>query len=452
MGRAENRELKKNFKKDIVHFLKIQHHFLPDFIDELGRIKDPRNQSYIIYDIAEILYTIIMKNVCNLSSMQEMTDKFNDDDVVKNICKILGREERDFLPHYITINECLEKLPPQELERFRTIVIRKLLRKRSFENARFLGRYWPVIVDATGLFYFKEKHCKHCLKKTYNKGTNEEFSRYYHNVLEAKIILWDNLVLSIATEFIENENENVTKQDCERKAFKRLAQKLKKAFPQLPICLLGDSLYACEPVFETCKKNGWEYLIHFKDGSIPTLAEEYGSIKGMGEYEGITWNEEKVYKRKARENKKHGIKWVTEIAYGEQMVTVMELKVEQEGEKDQAFQWITNLGIRGKTAVEFANMGRRRWKIENEAFNIQKNFRYDIQHANSMNYQAMKNHYLLTQLADILLQLYEIGTKKLKVIKRTIKNISSDLLKSLEQQLTEEDIFNIKKRTSICIS
>jgi len=64
----------------------------------------------------------------------------------------------------------------------------------------------------------------------------------------------------------------VLKQDCERKAFKRLAQKIKESYPRLPICILGDRLYACAPVFQTCEDNKWGYLIRFKDGSITTLA------------------------------------------------------------------------------------------------------------------------------------------------------------------------------------
>ncbi|WP_313134833.1 hypothetical protein [Anaerocolumna sp.] len=78
-------------------------------------------------------------------------------------------------------------------------------------------------------------------------------------MLEAKIVLGDDLIISIATEFIENEKENVSKQDCERKSFKRLSETLKKIFLRLPICLMGDSLYACEPVFELCKKNKWDF-------------------------------------------------------------------------------------------------------------------------------------------------------------------------------------------------
>ncbi len=59
-------------------------------------------------------------------------------------------------------------------------------------------------------------------------------------------------------------------------------------------------------------------------------------------------------------------------------------------------------------------MGRGRWKIENEGFHMHKNIRYDIQHVNSENYNAMKCRYLLTQIADILLQLYERGNAGLR--------------------------------------
>jgi len=34
-----------------------------------------------------------------------------------------------------------------------------------------------------------------------------------------------------------------------------------------------------------CKRNQWEFLIRNKDGSIPTLAQEYGVISEMGEGE-----------------------------------------------------------------------------------------------------------------------------------------------------------------------
>ena len=64
-----------------------------------------------------------------------------------------------------------------------------------------------------------------------------------------------------------------------------------------------------------------------------------------------------------------------------------------------------------------------------------------ITHANSLDYNAMKNHYLLTQIADILMQMYENGDKGVKKLKYTIKRISEELLESLrKQELGTEDL------------
>ena len=248
------------------------------------------------------------------------------------------------------------------------------------------------------------------------------------------------MIVSIATEFIENPKESPTKQDCELTSFKRLAESLKTMFPRLPICLLADSLYACESVFSICKKNKWEFLIRYKDGSIPTLAQEYEEIKGIGENEEEVVSIETIYKRKPKVKAVHKMKWVNDLDYNDHIVAVMELEIEKNGEKWKEFQWVTSMRIMSKTAYAFAETGRKRWLIENEGFNIQKNIRYFITHASSLNYNAMKNHYLLTQLADMLLQLYECGVKDLKVIKRTLSDVSTSLLECLKRQsLNEQD-------------
>jgi len=441
MTRAEKREIKRKLNREIAEFLKIQNHYFPDLIADIKKVMDGRNQSYITYEIEVILYMMLLKNICSIASMQEMNDTFNEDECIKNIYKILGLEEKEYLPHYVTINECLSKLDTGELEKIRKGMVYNLIRKKSFDDAKFLGKYWLVIVDATQLFCFKERHCEHCLTRTVNRGTEDEKTIYYHQVLEAKIVLGDDLVVSIATEFIENEKENVSKQDCERTSFKRLAGSLKKMFPRLPICLMGDSLYACEPVFSICRKNKWEFLIRYKDGSIPTLAEEYSEISEMGEGEEKVVEIETIYKRKPKVKAIHKMKWVNDLDYSGHIVTVMELEIEKEKKKWKEFQWVTSLRISGKTAYEFAETARKRWLIENEGFNIQKNYRYFITHANSLDYNAMKNHYLLTQLADVLLQLYENGIKDIKMIKRTLEKIAEGLLECLRTQpLTEEEL------------
>ena len=102
---------------------------------------------------------------------------------------------------------------------------------RTFSHQKLFGQYWRVILDGTGLFYFKEKHCENCLVTTIEKEDGTKVKRYYHKVLEAKLVLGPKLIVSLDTEFIENESEDISKQDCEINAAKRLMKRMKKDYP-----------------------------------------------------------------------------------------------------------------------------------------------------------------------------------------------------------------------------
>ena len=81
---------------------------------------------------------------------------------------------------------------------------------------------------------------------------------------------------------------------------------------------------------------------------------------------------------------------------------------------------------------------------------IKKNGLYRIEHLNSRNSNAMKNHYLITQIADILMQLYLAWNPYVKELKQTIKNTSSKLLESFRRlKITEEDVSYILRYTTI---
>lgn len=452
MKRKEERELKKSEPKAILEFLKISNHFFSNFKEMLKNIKDPRRKNSVIYAIDEITAVLILKCIFNIISMREMTSEFNNDNCIENLGIIMGNDNLTEIPHYVTINDCLKKLDPAELENIRNKMIYALIRKRTFEDARLMGKYWCVIVDGTQLFSFSERHCEHCMTRTVKDKEDEEGkTRYYHNALEAKIILGDGLVVSLATEFIENESASASKQDCELKAFKRLQAKLKASFPRLPICILADSLYASKTFFDICEDNHWQYILRFKDGSIPSVAEEFHSLKKWENAEFLNQIikipqidnriKDESKKLKGYDVNEYKIKWVNDIDYKGIKLSVMECKA-KEIEEEKTFLWISNMKIKKNQAYEMMCYGRKRWGIENEGFNIQKNNRYDITHANSLNYNAMKCHYLIIQIADILLQLYENGSEFVKILDKTIKNISSDLLKSfVEHTLTEEDIF-----------
>lgn len=138
MTRAEKREIKRKLNREIAEFIKIQNHYFPDLIRDIKKVLDGRHQSNITYEIEVILYVMILKNVCSIESMQEMIEEFNEDECVNNIYRILGLEEKEFLPHYVTINECLSKLDTRELEKLRKGMVYSLIRKKALMMVNFL--------------------------------------------------------------------------------------------------------------------------------------------------------------------------------------------------------------------------------------------------------------------------------------------------------------------------
>src|SRR5665648_1272662 len=71
------------------------------------------------------------------------------------------------------------------------------------------------------------------------------------------------MTLPLMSEFLNNEEYRdfrSNKQDCERKAFYRLSERIKKRFPKLKVSVTMDGLYACGPVIKVCREYGWDYM------------------------------------------------------------------------------------------------------------------------------------------------------------------------------------------------
>lgn len=436
-------------KKDhgIVDLMRIIHHFFAALTDWLNEMDDPRNQSYILYTQSDLVWMGLLKNMCAVKSMRGMEDNFNTDTCIETLRILSGDKTLDEMPHSDTLNYYLEKLSPQCLAEVRKRMIKSLIRGKAFNRAKLLGRHWRVILDGTGLFYFKEKHCDNCLVTTIKNEEGKEEKRYYHKVLEAKIVLGEHLILSLDTEFIENEDENVSKQDCEINAAKRMLERLKKDYPRLPVCIQGDALYAAETIMGICRENQWEYILTQKDTRQKLLSESYEWIaEGGGKTEVRNIGKELgtgAY-----------INHVEETAGKKETANMYEYRYEYK-DKNGAMviagtRWITSIELTRRNLEEMINAGRGRWKIENEGFNNQKNGIYDIEHLNSRNSTAMKNHYLLTQIADIIMQLYLAWSPVKKETGQSIKNTSSWLLESFRRQtVTDEDVLYIQRYTTV---
>lgn len=430
MSREQDRIKKKLEKNPVVECNKIQKKFFPELMRKFDEIEDPRHTSYTDYNCKEMLGTVYYKGIAGISSMRQMTTVFNDEKITSNLYTFIGTEAKEFLPHGVTINEFLEKLEPKELEKIQHDIAYKMIRRKTFNNAKVLGR-WLILVDGSELDECNKQRNAYYLSRTYNRGEKTEKTKYHRSVLEAKLYLGNNLVCSIATEVIENTDEynekkfseDAMKQDCESKAFARLAKKLKKAFPRLPVCIVADGLYVTQNVLKICSENSWDYIIRYKEGSALSIAAEYRALP---------------------EHEKAGadIEYSNQVVFQETDTNLLyytERKIEKGVEKETEFAWITSIELTEKNVRKIVKAGRTRWKIENQGFNRQKRWQGNIEHACSWNEKAQKNHYLLEQISDFMKQLYEYFYLKKNEIKKAQKNISSELLASFGRQLTETE-------------
>ena len=407
MNRKEKREKKSelNILNDLVTIVK---QYFPELINKFDGLTDLRNQSYVKYKMKVIFIVRLLGLMCKIKSMHGMTRELNTKESIENIAQICGLELEE-IPHCDTINDVFEKVKVEEIEKIRKYMISKLIRGKIIQRYKIRDRYYHIIVDRTGLAASRKKYNENCLvkKKTDKKGN--EYQEYSTYVLEAKLVVGE--MVFIGSEFVENTEENETKQDYETKAFKRLAEKIKKEYPKLKILISGDALYASKPVIDICKENGWKYIIRFKEGTIPSLYQEFETVVAEG-----------------NESTKVNYEYVTGLDYEGEKINVIKYT---DTKKDTEFVYITDLPITNKNIENTINVGRNRWKIENEGFNIQKNRTFDIGHLYSKNQTAIKVHYLMIQIAHILRQMLEKGIKEIKELKLKLKEISQVLKKQL---------------------
>jgi transposase len=266
----------------------------------------------------------------------------------KAIFPVLGilQDDLERIPDFGTLIYLLEKISEKELEKLQVQIVKYMLRQKVFEKFRLFNKYYAIVFDGTQEMTFSEKHCEHCLRRQIGKDENgSPIYQYYHNILLASLVGANNLSIPILTEFIENEHQDISKQDCELKAFYRITEKLANYFPRTSLCLIADSLYACKPVIKICKKDNWKYIITFKSKSIPNLAKEYKSLLSLSpENKGI---------HMPNANTRQVFQWVNDIDYEGHLVNVVECEETKSGKKNKRknkesvtfFRFITNIGV-----------------------------------------------------------------------------------------------------------
>ena len=432
--------------------LKVYKKYLPDILKDLASMNDPRNPRKIKHQQTMLMLYGILMFVFHIASRrdanQEMTRIFMD-----NIKEFFP--ELDSLPHADTLARLLEKIDVKEIEGAIIKLVKRLMVNKKLERYKVFNQY-IIAIDGTGKFTRDWEWCENCLKK-HVKGKSEDVNKYYVYALEASLVLPNGLTIPLMTEFLdrkeysvgENESEKL-KQDCERKATKRLAKRLKKAFPMLGITLTLDGLFANGPIIEMCKEYEWDCMIVLKDKSLKTVWEDIGKLKKTG-------NVERHYVELPYDVQQE-FWWVNSIEYRygnngcnctkinvvvcEEFYNEIDEKTGLEVQKRRKFAWLSSRKItKGNVEKRCNDIGRPRWNIETQNL-VEKHHGYSYQHCFSYNWNAMKGFHYLMHLGYIinLLTLYSknmINNIREKGVRRTIR-----LLKKIFDGILDYDKLN----------
>jgi hypothetical protein len=406
--KARNRE--RAMRRNIVFRLykTIVHHF-PDLFEKIREIEDYRPKRK--YELVELIVACIAMFLFKQGSRNAFNNECNEERFKKNFQRIFKVR----LPHMDTVNEVMKRLDEGQLEKLKAEMVTALIEKKVFYKYRLMDKYYQVVVDGSHVMNVNEGHCDHCLHRTKNGKTI-----YFHNVLEAKLVGRNGFCIPLASEWIENPDGDYDKQDCERKAYVRLAAKLKRDYPRLPICIGADALYPNQTFFQICEQNRWAWTVTFKDGNLPSVWEEVLSLQKIT---GDNKRTRTIYQK--GKHICHTYTWINEIDYCGFKLNWFEC-VEQIGHSSTRFVFISSIGVDYHTVVEMTESGRRRWKIENEGFNIQKNHGYGLEHQYSRCcMRATKNYYQCMQIAHMINQLFELSSlfKPLLRAKETVKHL-----------------------------
>ena len=423
---ALNKEQRRNLIKDknlLKELLKIINKYLPMLNRLISELTDKRNKSYITYNMRTIFMTRLFALICGITTMTEIssTDKFNSEEAIKNLSSICNQKLKE-IPDWQTMQDVIEQLDIKEIENIRKYIVKALIRNKMFDRYRYNGDF-QLLVDATGISSHDYNLNGNCLSRKTKNKKGKKTIKYYKQVLEAKIVVGD-IVISLDTEWIENTTMDTEKQkqDCEINAFKRMAPRIKKNYPKLKFIITGDALYATTPMIDVCKDNKWHYIFNLKKDRLKNVYEDF--------------QDNVNYKN---ETTKEHYKLSSCIRFKGNTFSALSYE-EKQGDKVIIFNYITDLNVNNYNIETIVAMGRRRWKIENEGFNEQKNGTYSISHLCSRNANAIKIHYYFIQIAHIIRQLLEFGSKLVKDMKlKTKREVSYFITTALTSQVSNFD-------------
>jgi len=171
------------------------------------------------------------------------------------------------------------------------------------------------------------------------------------------------------------------KQDSEHKAAKRWLEQLGSRYAPFGVVVLGDDLFASQPMIEKVHLAKMNYIFVAKPSSHKYLYEELAGLeklKGLQELRGSHWTgraHRTVIYRFTNGVGLNGRDDGIQVNWAE--ITILDGK----GKVTFHSAFITDLPITAENVASIVEAGRCRWKIENEDINTLKTKGYHFEHS-----------------------------------------------------------------------
>lgn len=383
----------------------------PELIRWFGELPDPRRQELCKYSGAHIWCQPLITFLSRCGSRNAYDQIRNSGQGPANIGAICGQGPDDprFGEYGPTVT-CSDnaarharRVDPDRVAEIPLKMIRKLLKRRLLDGCRLFDTRYVLAVDGS-----VQEKCRAGFEtggKTARNGSGE--TARYRYVLQIGILGPAGIFLPVMHESMDMHDPVADKEDCEIKAFVRLAAQLKAAFPRLSFCLVGDALYAAQNIAELCETYGWKYVFTLKEGRQPSLWSEMLNLLPL-----VPENHLLLKERKDSSSRRD-FRWVEQLPLGEKNNCNVILEGDITSESATLYAWITNFGhLTAERVMAISGAaGRERHRIEDH-FNAQKNNGAGLEHVFCADPTASKNYYTLMQIAEILWQLFMQGWLK----------------------------------------
>jgi hypothetical protein len=329
-----------------------------------------------------------------------------------NVQTIFGVQE---IPSDTQMREILDEVKPEALRGVLPQLWEKV--RRAGWSGRFTttlpsgqhhGTYYTVALDGSEYFRSTAIQCPHCLRQTDPQGR----VYYSHKIVGATVVrAGAHQVLPLDVEEVRNATAESAPQDCEVTAGKRLLTRLRQEHPQMALILIGDDLYSHVPFVEQLVHLRQHFVLVAKPNSHPTLMAAVATAEGTAQQQTGQWTEgsgprQRIYTYRLV----HSVPLSLESAVRVNYVEVWE----QNGKGEQLYHnsWITDLDVDTRNVAVVVQIGRTRWKIENEQFNVHKHHGYELTHnyGHGQQYLSMV-FYLLNLLAYVTHALLALGDR-----------------------------------------